>query len=124
MINSSKKSPLNKSQLNIVQELASHVDKQIHIVFERKMDFIITVNDPKKDKNIGFRISNLDSEEVFQAYVDNFRDLKNYLSKDVKIEFTRKLLSNILETTEEKKACFYWLLDELHGKDNVHSIKS
>ena len=123
MIDNLKKSHLTKYQQDIISELVSIISMQIHEAFEKDMHFVFTVKHTGKNKGLCFTVSNFDRKYTLQAYVDDFCALKNDLSKDDKIGFTRKLLSNILETTEEKKECFYWLLDQLDEKDNIHGIK-
>lgn len=124
MIECIEKLRLTKSKAQIIEELVGIIDMQIQDVFEKDMNFILTINDPNMDNRMGFSFSNLHKDKVFQIYIDIFCALKMNMKKDNRIDFTRKLVSGLLQNNEEKQACFYWLLDELHDKNNIHGIKS
>ncbi len=124
MIERIEKLGLTKSQAQIIEELVNIIDMQIHEVFEKDMNFVLTINDSNRDNRMGFSFSNLHRDKVFQMYIDIFFALKTNMKKTKRIDFTRKLVSGLLQNNEEKKACFYWLLDELHREDNVYRIKS
>jgi len=107
---------LTKRQVSYLNLIRDSLEKKLKLVFEKKMSCIITINDPDLDKHIGYVFSNVDKNKVFQTYVDNFCALKKNMSKEDRVNFMIKFLSDMFQDDDEKKECFKWLLLELRNK--------